>query len=180
MSFRGKDGRRKAFRSLPSWVRHAYALLAAQAVAFRGPYRPTPTIGGTADAARVDGSRGELSAPLGQGRGRAALSGPLAPRGHHDWLKLSNSAQHVLLLHNCLSVLLQLAVRRSDSGGSPDAAAIVQALMGRISRESVGKVGEEIGMVVDVELTRETKTVTLRTGYDEELDQLRVSEYIQC
>ncbi len=93
-----------------------------------------------------------------------------------DWVKLAQTAQHVLLLHNCLAVLAHLAARHGGGGegGGPSAVeAVVQGMLGRISREALGRAADAINTIIDVDLTRESKMVVVRTGYDEELDSAR-------
>jgi len=100
-----------------------------------------------------------------------------------DWLTLANTAQHVLLLQNCLAVLAHLATRHGgegEGGGGTEggrergmAVRVVQGLLERISREAVGRVGEVITSVMDLEITKESKVVAVRTGCDAELDRLR-------
>lgn len=51
---------------------------------------------------------------------------------------------------------------------------MIQVLVQKVSRESLSTVNEAIVHVIDVELTRETKTLQVRVGCDEELDRLKV------
>jgi DNA mismatch repair protein MSH5 len=108
----------------------------------------------------------------------------------NDWLTLANTAEHVLLLQSCLAVLVHLTARlssasdkgpttageeehRTNEGPYSSAMAMLQGFLDRISRQAVGRVSEALTKVLDLEVTRESKTVAVRMGCDEELDRLR-------
>ena len=94
-----------------------------------------------------------------------------------DWLTLADTAHHVLLLQNCLAVLGHLAVRHEGRGEGGEkggtAVRVVQGVLERISREAVERVREVVASVVDLEITKESKVVVVKTGCDAELDRLR-------
>ena len=130
------------------------------------------------EAMEVVSNAGRLLRKVGD-VSRALLRVRRAGATVNDWLTLANTAQHVLLLQSCLAVLAHLAARHGGGeggGGGGEggmAVRVVQGLLERISREAVGRVGEVITSVVDLEITKESKVVAVRTGCDAELDRLR-------
>lgn len=131
------------------------------------------------EAMEVVNNAGRLLGRVGD-VGRVLLRVKRAGATVNDWLTLANTAQHVLLLQNCLIVLGHVAIRqeRVVEGGKEEggAARVVRGVLERISGEAVRRVQEVVTCVVDLEITKESKVVAVRTGCDAELDRLR-AEY---